>query len=129
MQYVYPAKLYPDEEFIGVAVPDLPGCFTYGKDTADALVMAKDAVEMWLTDAEDQQEPIPTPSKTLVLEEGEIFTLIQANTAEYRKAHSNQSVKKTLTIPAWLNFQAEKANAPFSHILQEGLKSYLKIAQ
>jgi predicted RNase H-like HicB family nuclease len=125
MKYVYPAILYQDDDKIGVTVPDLPGCHTFGDDKADALIMAKDAIECWLWDAENNQEPIPAASEIITVEEGEIFTLIAADTDEYRKANDTRSVKKTLSIPSWLNHQAEKANAPFSQILQQGLKEYL----
>ena len=125
MKYVYPAVLYHDDGKIGVTVPDLPGCHTYGDNVADALFMAKDAIEMWLWNAENTTLAIPVASETLPLESGETLTLIAADTDEYRKANETRSVKKTLSIPAWLNYQAEKANAPFSQILQEGLKEYL----
>ena len=126
MKYVYPAILYKDDDYIGVKVPDLPGCFTFGKDNAEALLLAKDAIEMWLWDAENKNEAIPKASEDLPVEKGCIITLIAADTDEYRKANDTRSVKKTLSIPAWLNYKAEKANAPFSQILQQGLKEYLK---
>jgi len=125
VKYVYPAILFPDKGTVGVKVPDLPGCFTYASNTAEALLMAKDAVEMWLWDAENNKESIPSPSASLVSEPNETITLIAADTDEYRRANDTRAVKKTLTIPAWLNYKAEQHNAPFSQILQEGLKAYL----
>ena len=127
MRYVYPAILYADDGQVGVRIPDLPGCFTYGADNAEALLMAKDAVEMWLWDAENKQESIPAASESLEVEDGEVFTLIAADTDEYRQANDTKAVKKTLSIPSWLNYRAEQANAPFSQILQQGLKEYLNI--
>jgi len=127
MKYAYPAILYPDDGKIGVTVPDLPGCHTFGDDKTDALFMAKDAVEMWLWYAENNSQDIPAPSETLSLEAGETLTWIAADTDEYRKANDTRAVRKTLSIPSWLNHQAEKANAPFSQILQQGLKEYLNI--
>lgn len=129
MKYVYPVILYPDDGIIGVTVPDLPGCHTCGDDKADALFMAKDAIEMWLWDAEKNSEAIPAPSANISVKPGETLTLVAADTDEYRRINDNKSVKKTLTLPSWLNHQAEKANAPFSQILQEGLKDYLQIAE
>ena len=129
MKYVYPAILFPDDDKIGVTVPDLPGCHTFGDDKADALFMAKDAIEIWLWHAENHNETIPAASETLPLEPGETLTLIAADTDEYRKANDTRAVKKTLSIPLWLNHQAEKANAPFSQILQQGLKEYLHISK
>lgn len=127
MKYVYPALIYPDDAMIGVKIPDLPGCYTFGSDTAEALLMAKDAAEMWLWDAENNDEPIPAASDVLPSENGETLTLIAADTDEYRKTNDTRAVKKTLSIPSWLNRRAEKANAPFSQILQQGLKEYLHI--
>jgi predicted RNase H-like HicB family nuclease len=129
MKYVYPAILYPDDGKIGVTVPDLPGCHTYGDDKAEALLMAKDAVEMWLWLAENKREPIPPASDSLYTQPSETFTLIAADTEEYRQANDTRAIKKTLSIPAWLNYQAEKANAPFSQILQQGLKKYLNASK
>jgi predicted RNase H-like HicB family nuclease len=129
MKYVYPAILYPDDGVVSVKVPDLPGCFTFGRDRAEALLMARDAVEMWLWDAENNQEPIPAASDSLSVEAEETFTLIAADTDEYRRANDTKAVKKTLSIPSWLNYEAEKANAPFSQILQQGLKEYLRVEE
>ncbi len=128
MKYVYPVILYPDDGKIGVTVPDLPGCHTYGDDMADALLVAKDAVEMWLWYAEDHDMSIPAASKSLPVNPGETLTLVAADTDEYRQANDTRAVKKTLSIPSWLNYRAEKANAPFSQILQQGLKEYLHIS-
>ena len=127
MKYVYPAILFKDNGKIGVRVPDLPGCFSYANNNADALIMVKDAIEMWLWDAENNSEHIPEPSATLSVKKGETFTLIAADTDEYRKANNTRSVKKTLSIPGWLDHRARQANAPFSQILQQGLKDYLQI--
>jgi len=129
MKYAYPAILHQEDGFVNVTVPDLPGCRTFGKDTAEALFMAKDAVEMWLWDAENKNEPIPAVSKSLTIDGSDTFTLIAADTEEYRKANDSRAVKKTLSIPSWLNHQAEKANAPFSQILQQGLKEYLQVSK
>ena len=90
--------------------------------------MAKDAMEMWLWDAENNSEPIPPASDALAVADGETLTLVAADTDEWRRANDTRAVKKTLSIPSWLNAQAEKANAPFSQILQQGLKEYLNIS-
>jgi len=134
MKYVYPVIFTPEEGKILVSVPDLPGLHTFGNNMADALFMAQDAIEMWLWDAENNGEAIPLPSsqseitKMCKLPEQEV-SMVAADTDEYRRQNDTRSIKKTLSIPAWLNHQAEKANAPFSQILQQGLKDYLHIAQ
>ncbi|MCL2169665.1 MAG: type II toxin-antitoxin system HicB family antitoxin [Defluviitaleaceae bacterium] len=125
MRYVYPVILYADDGMVGVSVPDLPGCHTFGEDDADALFMAADAMAMWLWHAENTGMEIPVASENITAMDGERVSLVAADTAEYRRQNDTRAVKKTLSIPAWLNYQAEAANAPFSRILQEGLKEFL----
>jgi predicted RNase H-like HicB family nuclease len=134
MKYVYPAIFTPEEENILVSVPDLPGLHTFGNSMADALYMAQDAIEMWLWDAENNGETIPQASSQNKITKmaklpNQVVSLVAADTDEYRRQNDTRAVKKTLSIPAWLNHQAEMANAPFSQILQQGLKEYLNIAQ
>jgi len=116
-----------------VRVPDLKCVNTFGDDLPEALEMAQDAIAMWLTDAEDNDVDIPPASPLadvakLAKGSGRMVSLVMADTAEYRRQNETRAVKKTLSIPAWLNYQAEKAGAPFSQILQRGLKEYLNIA-
>ena len=132
MKYVYPAIFTPEEGNILVSVPDLPGLHTFGSNLADALYMAQDAMEMWLWDAENKGESIPWASSQADVAKmcetpEQTVSMVAANTDEYRRQNDSRAVKKTLSIPAWLNHQAEKVNAPFSQILQQGLKDYLHI--
>ena len=134
MKYVYPAIITAEKGKFLVSVPDLPGLHTFGNSMADALYMAQDAIEMWLWDAENNDETIPQASSLKKIAEmcisaDQVVSLVAADTDEYRRQNDTRSVKKTLSIPAWLNHKAETANAPFSHILQQGLKEYLHIAQ
>ena len=134
MKYVYPAIITVERKKFLVSVPDLPGLHTFGNNMADALFMARDAIEMWLWDAENKGEAIPPPSSQKKISKmskspDQIVSMIAADTDEYRRQNDTRAVKKTLSIPSWLNNQAEKANAPFSQILQQGLKEYLRIAR
>jgi predicted RNase H-like HicB family nuclease len=132
MKYVYPAIFAPEEGKTLVSVPDLPGLHTFGDSLAEAIYMAQDAIEMWLWDAENKAEPIPPASSLADMMKrrenpDQLVSLVAADTDEYRRQTGTRSVKKTLSIPAWLNDKAEKANAPFSQILQQGLKEYLHV--
>ena len=134
MKYVYPAVFSAEEGKFLVSVPDLPGLHTFGNSMADALYMAQDAIEMWLWDAENKAEDIPQASSLKKIAKmckspDQVISLVAADTDEYRRQNDTRAVKKTLSIPAWLNYKAETANAPFSQILQQGLKEYLHIAQ
>ncbi|KUO48952.1 MAG: antitoxin HicB [Desulfitibacter sp. BRH_c19] len=128
MKYVYPAIFTPlATGDYDVRVPDLPGCITCGKDLADAIEMAEDAIAMWLCDAEDNKENIPAPSKELTVDNPKFINLVVADTEKYRRQNDNRAVKKTLTIPNWLNSKAEKAGINFSQTLQTALKRQLNI--
>ncbi len=128
MKYVYPAIFTPllSGEY-DVRILDLPGCVTFGKDLVDAIEMAEDAAAMWLCDAEDNKEPIPVSSEKLTAEPPGFVNFIVADTNKYRRENDNRAVKKTLSIPSWLNSKAEKAGINFSQVLQEGLKTRLGI--
>ena len=128
MKYAYLAIFTPlDAGQYDVYVPDLPYCRTCGYNLAEAIEMAEDAVSMWLWDAENKREVIPSPSPAFSYEPPQFVNFVRADTDAWRQAHDTKAVNKTLTLPSWLNHQAEKANAPFSKILQEGLKDYLRI--
>lgn len=127
--YIYPAIFTYDDDGISVEFPDLPGCLTCGENDEDALYMAKDALRGHLLVAEDFGDDIPEPSKLndIRLEENQRVILIEICLAAYRKAYQNRAVKKTLTIPAWLNELAEKENINFSFTLQQAIKEQLNI--
>lgn len=129
MKYVYPAIFtsLPSGEY-DVRIPDLPGCITCGKDLAEAIEMAQDAASMWLADAEDNEEAIPSPSENLTVDSPKFINYVVADTDAYRRENDNRAVKKTLTIPSWLNSKAEKAGINFSQVLQNALKNQLNIS-
>jgi len=129
MKYVYPAIFTQDGENYNVTVPDLPGCFTFGNTLVDAIEMSRDAISMWLCDAEDKNEVIPAPSEpqNITREPNSFVNLIDVDTIQYRRENDSRAVKKTLSIPIWLNAKAEKAGINFSQILQDALKNHLDI--
>jgi predicted RNase H-like HicB family nuclease len=130
MKYVYPAIFTPLEEGgYDVYIPDLPYCRTCGNDLAEAIEMAEDAASMWLWDAENKSEPIPQASNALPCEPSQFINLVKADTDAYRRENDNRAVKKTLTIPSWLNVAAENAHINFSSVLQSALKERLGVAK
>lgn len=125
--YIFPAILSFDEDGISVEFPDLPGCLTCGDSTEEAISRAKEALGLHLYSIEEDNELIPEPTdiKQLQLDTGQIPILIEVVMPIHRKAIENQAVKKTLTIPQWLNKEALKHDVNFSQILQDALKEYL----
>lgn len=128
MKYAYPAIFTPAKEGgYDVKVPDLPGCRTCGDDLADAIFMAEDAVSMWLWAAENKNEPIPAATAPQPVEAPQFINYVYADTDAYRKKNDSRAVKKTLSIPNWLNTMAEEAGVNFSQTLQDALKARLGI--
>lgn len=124
-QYVFPALLTPEGEGYNVSFPDLPSCYTCGDNLADALAMAEDALSLVLMDIEDKGKAIPEPSYAAPCPEGARTTLVKADTAAYRRRVNNRAVKKTLTIPQWMNEAAERQGVNFSQVLQDALRAIL----
>ena len=126
MKLVYPACMYEENEgSYSVEVPDLKGCCTQGNTLQEALEMAQDAALGWILTSIEDDEKIPQASKIEDIElenENGFKTLLLLDIDQYtQKYGSKQSVKKTLTIPSWLNKRAEKIGVNFSQTLQDAL--------
>jgi len=59
----YPVKLRKSEGFLVVSFPDIPEAHTQGVDRAEALAMAKEALELSMEFYFDDMRPVPMPSK------------------------------------------------------------------
>lgn len=128
-KYLYPAVFTPAEEggYL-VDFPDLEGCFTDGDDLMDAMEMAKDVLCLHLYSMEQENKVIPDASNVQDVQPAAGFvSLVGCDTIEYRKFFDSKAVKKTLSIPSWLNDMAERAGVNFSGTLQEALKRQLNI--
>lgn len=131
MKLIYPARVYPEENGqYTICFPDLNNASTYGNDLEDALNMATDLLGSWLLDCIEDRNDIPkaTHIKDIPLEgENNFTTLIAIDLTEYEKQYGKKVIKKTLTLPAWLNTIAEKNNINFSALLQQAIKEYLNL--
>ena len=128
MKYVYPAIFVEDDGEIGVDIPDIKGCHTFGDNLTEAMEMAKDALEMMLVSYEDDNQDIPTPSKIKDIKADGFVSYVLADTDEWRREFDSKAVKKTLSIPSWLNFRAERADINFSQTLKEALCQKLGVS-
>lgn len=129
-KYIYPA-IFAKNELGGycVSFPDVKGCYTQGDDLQDAYDMAKDALCLMLYDIEEDSKDIPPASDISAIKtsDGEFVSLVSCDTLTYKRYYDRHSVKKTLTIPAWLNTMAEREGINFSSVLQSALKKKLCI--
>lgn len=129
-RFVYPAIFEPEiSGGYSVSFPDLPGCFTEGDSMEEAVDMAKDALGIYLTQLESDGEATPVASNPVEFRpDGKGFiALIDMDMLAYKQKHDNKAVKKTLTIPQWLNTMAEREGVNFSNILQTALKERLRV--
>lgn len=122
----YPAIFTFEDNQYWVKFIDLEGCYSDGKTLAEAMENAKEAMGIYLEDLKEY--PKCTENiKEIVLEKNQIISFVSINLAEHKKKYESKSVKKTLSIPAWLNTLAEKKNINFSQILQKALMETLNI--
>jgi len=120
MQYIYPAIIHEDPDGLWLEFPDLPGCQAFN-DTLDALLAdAAEALECEIVESLAHGDTLPAPRsmKSIPATENAYPTLIRID-ADLAK--NTRSVKKTLTIPAWLNDKALARGVNFSKTLQEAL--------
>lgn len=126
--YIYPAIFEKSVQGkYGVSFPDLPGCISIGDNLQHAHEMAKEALglHLWGMERDGDDIPEPTSIDSIEVEEGEVIGLIEVWMLPIRAELDNRAVKKTLTIPRYLNDIAEKQNVNFSKILQSALKDHL----
>ena len=130
MKYAYPAVFTPECGGYTVNFPDVPSCYTEGDTLAEAIENAADVLCLRLYDMEEAGDSISSPSAIDAIEtDNDAFvSVVACDTLEYRKFYDKKAVKKTLTIPNWLNIMAERAEVNFSAVLQEALIQKLHIS-
>jgi hypothetical protein len=142
MKKVYPVIFTHVNTNILIEVPDLKiltEANEEGKEKAsfaEAITVARDAIGLWCISAEDNGEEIAGASsisdidvsKGVFTEEGEsIVSLVDVDLAEYRRKVDNKTVRRNVTLPNWLNQEAEAANLNVSRVLQEALMQKLDV--
>lgn len=129
-KYLFPAVITEEENgLFDVYFPDIPDCYTSGESLMDALYMAEDVLAFTLYTYERDNKTIPSPSRVhdIKCSKCSFVNIISCDTLEYQKRNNNKAVKKTLTIPEWLNELAVKADINFSQVLQEALKKKMNV--
>lgn len=120
----YPALFHKAEDGgFRISFPDIPECLTQGENMEDAYTMAVDALGSCLADMEQNhiQPPIPSDVSDISVDNDSIIVIIEFDMLAYKKRNSSKAVKKTLTIPEWLNEEACEKGINFSQVLQEAL--------
>lgn len=119
----YPAVFHKAEEGgFWVSFPDIPECLTQGEDMAQAYEMAVDALGLALVSRTNENQSIPEPSQPDTINTNDGFlVVVEFDMLAYKKRTNSKAVKKTLSIPEWLNEEASSMGINFSQVLQEAL--------
>ena len=130
----YPCIFHPEEIGYSVSVPDFDkvnyGCFTQGDTFEEACDMAFDAIGLCIEDILDSKMDLPIPTKPEELEkaDGDFVVPVVFDMEKYQKTCKTKMVKKTLTIPEWLNALAEEQGVNFSKVLRNALANQLDVS-
>ena len=122
MLFVYPAVFHKEDGVYWVEFPDLPGCQTFADTVTEAMAYSQEALTGYILTILDENNNIPAPSdiQTIHCDTDAFTTLVSCNITN---SENMKSVKKTLTIPAWLNDRAVAQGVNFSQVLQDALIS------
>ena len=122
-KYVYPAIITTEKDGVTVSFPDLEGCVTCGDNIAEAMLMAEDALAMMLADKIVSYQDFEKASDidSIKLKVNQKVCLIACDTDHYEKKFSKKVVKKSVSIPKWINDEALKRNVNFSEALKNAL--------
>ena len=103
----------------------MPACITTGSSLQDAILQITDAASGWLVVAEDNSMPIPpaTPQADIERASSDILSVICVDTLAYRAKTDTRSVRKNVSLPAWLARLADARGVNCSQVLQEALIS------
>lgn len=125
--YIYPAIFDYAEDGISIEFPDLPGCLPCADNVEEAVKNAREALMLHLYGMEEDGDEIPdaTPVNMIKCEKNQAIMLVDVFMPPFREKQKTRYVKKTLSIPAWLNAEAEHCGINFSAVLQEALKERL----
>ena len=123
-EYVYPAIFHPnDDGSYTITYPDLPGCISEGKSLGNAVYIAQTALTQWIEYLTDKKQSIPSASdlKSIDLSPEEFVSLIRADVKDGR------AVKRTVSIPKWMDDKVTETGLSLSRVLQDALKERLNV--
>ena len=124
MEYIYPAIFEQNSDgSYTITFPDLPGCISEGKSLGNAIDMAQSALTQWIEYLIEEKESIPNPRniKTIKPIKNQFVNLVRANIRD------NRAVRRTDSIPGWLDAKATDAGVSLSKVLQEALREKLRV--
>lgn len=127
MKIFYPVIFTKEPDGYSMSAADLDGCFSEGDTFAEAYANMQSAIGLYLDDCKAYPKPSDPVDIAKHVGDHQFLCVVEFDDIEYKKKNPSKSVKKTLTIPDWLNEEAEKQHINFSGVLQDALKSKLNM--
>lgn len=127
--YFYPAIFQVETQGYSVFIPDIPGCMTQGDTMEEALAMAQEAIGLMLEDVAPADYPAASLPQALALGKDQFALMVPFDKLAYDKKYNQKSVKKTLSLPKWLDTLAKERNVNFSNLLQNALMRELGLTK
>jgi predicted RNase H-like HicB family nuclease len=122
MEYVFPAIFHKNTDgSYTITYPDLPGCVSEGKSLGNAMHMAESALKQWIEFLSDKKQEIPAAAaiEKIKTGRGEFANLIRA------EVKGSRAVRRTVSIPRWMDEEAASGGLSLSRILQDALAKRL----
>ena len=128
MKRVYPVIFLKTEAGYVAHVPDMD-IDTQGADLAEAIEMARDAIGVIGIDMQDDQKEIPLPSniEDIVCDVNEIVSMVDIDFVAYRRANDKKTVRRTVSLPSWLDAAATRSGINVSAVLRTALEKELDL--
>lgn len=123
-EHIYPAIFHSnDDGSFTITYPDLPGCTSEGKSLGNAMYMAQSALAQWIEYLNEKKQDIPAPSpiKSIQTTSEEFSSLVRV------EIRDSWAVKRTVSIPKWMDDKVSEAGLSLSRVLQDALKERLNI--
>lgn len=124
---IYPCVVRKEDDIYFANFPDFNACFTDAESIDELFANTKEVLNGVIFTMLKNKMDLPAAGENIKLEEGEFLILVESPVGVIKDRINNMAVKKTLTLPAWMNEMAMEHNVNFSQVLQEGLKRELNI--
>ncbi len=130
MKYIYPVVLTDEDDGIIAYFPDIEGTHADGATIEEALDNAEDVLNLMLMTMEDEHMKInpPTPVAKLEIPDHSTIALVRADTLAYRRRVDTKAVRKSVSVPAWMDEMAKERNLNLSNLLQNAIRKELNMA-
>lgn len=127
--YYYPAVFQKEDDGYSVWLYDIEGCVSQGDTLDEATNNITEAVGLFFEGYQESGKEIPkaTSPEKINLKKDQFVALVGFDWTAYQAKYGNKAVKKTLSIPSWLNTMAEEKHINFSSVLQNALKEQLQV--